>query len=748
MTADYLKDLNPPQREAVCHTEGSLLVLAGAGSGKTRVITYRICHLVAGNKIRADNILGVTFTNKAAAEMKERVIKLLGPPGRWVRLSTFHSFCARLLRDHIMMLGYKRDYTIYDEADSLALLKRIIKDLGIPENQPSPGLAQNLISRAKDRLIPPSEYAESAVDYISQNAAKIYSEYQSQLKKSNALDFDDLLFITVLLFDKHPEILSHYQKKFPYILLDEYKDTNYAQYRLVKLLAGENKNVCVVGDDDQSIYSWRGADINNILNFEADFPGCKVVRLEQNYRSTKIILDASFEVIRRNSRRKPKKLFTQRAGGDGIALMLCGDERDEAEAVALKIKLGLQDIKTPSDYAILFRTHAQSRAIEDALRDSGIPYTIVGGVKFYERKEIKDIIAYLRLLINPDDTESLLRIINVPRRGIGRVTVERILKTAASRGESAFGLLSTPDEVGIRGKAGEELKKLHAVLMKFTSMVNDADPSEIAEKLIKDTGYIKMLEDEGTIESETRRENIFELVNAVYAFEERAEEELEMERKPLLRDFLEEVALISEIDTWNNQDETVVLMTLHAAKGLEFDSVFLTGMEEGLFPLIRESQTRDEFEEERRLCYVGVTRAKNKLYLSMAGFRRRFNDYNRTMPSSFLQDLPENLLEVERFNYYDNNLWGDTFSIRKSSSPRVKKRKKNNPVDYSDRGFETDEHSVGQLLKVGATVAHNKFGTGRIIGKEGRGEGMILTIRFAAGVKKIMPMYTSLEVLG
>ncbi|MCP4582415.1 MAG: UvrD-helicase domain-containing protein [candidate division Zixibacteria bacterium] len=748
MYDEHIKGLNSSQQQAVQHGEGPLLVLAGAGSGKTRVITHRIAHLITNGKARADRILGVTFTNKAAGEMKERVINLLGDVGKYVWLSTFHSFCARLLRQHAEMLGYKRDFTIYDSADSGALIKRIIKDLGLPENQPSPGQAQNAISKAKDKLISPQEFLESADDYIIQNIALVYQQYQRQLKRNNALDFDDLLFATVVLLEKFPKVTAYYNSKFQYLLVDEYQDTNHTQYRLVKLLAGERKNVCVVGDDDQSIYGWRGADISNILNFESDFPGCKVVKLEQNYRSTDVILEAAYEVIRKNKSRKAKKLFTDQTGGDYITLMMCGDERDESGVIATKIQYALSQDKSPSDFAVMYRTHSQSRSIEDALRDSGIPYIIVGGTRFYERKEIKDVVAYLRLLVNPADTESLVRIINVPRRGVGKVSVDKLLKAANEQNIPAFDLLSQADTVGIKGKTAAELNKLYETLTALSARLDELPPNDLVARLIDKSGYLAMLEKEDTPEADVRIENVKELVNAVIAFMVRIEEEQEEDQNPTLGGFLEEVALISEIDNWNNKDSAVVLMSLHAAKGLEFDTVFLTGMEQGLFPMIRETLLHSpdkEMEEERRLCYVGITRARMKLYLSMAGFRRRFDGGNITSPSSFLNDIPENLLEVEQFNYYNNGAARNvTNSYKSNYSNNYKKKSQAYKEDiYPDYEDESDD-----ILKIGMTVSHNKFGVGKIVDKEGSGEAMMLTIKFGGGTKKIMPKYAAIEVLG
>lgn len=750
MNEIHLNGLNPAQREAACHTEGPLLALAGAGSGKTRVITHRIAHLIANGVTRADRILGVTFTNKAAGEMKERVIKLLGEAGRFVWLSTFHSFCARQLRLHADRLGFKRDFTIYDSADSLALLKRIIKDLGLPENQPSPGLAQNAISNAKDRLIGPEPYLEAADDFVVQSIARVYENYQKQLKKNNAFDFDDLLFAMVTLLETFPDILSLYNNQYQYLLVDEYQDTNHAQYRLVKLLAGQRKNICVVGDDDQSIYGWRGADISNILNFEDDFPGCKVVKLEQNYRSTRVILEAAHAVISKNISRKDKKLFTETAGGDNITLLMCGDDRDESGIIASKIRYAVSQDKSPADFAVMYRTHAQSRSLEDALRDSGIPYIIVGGTKFYERKEIKDIIAYLRLLINPDDTESLLRIINVPRRGVGKTSVDKIAKASLAENISAFEILARPEIADIGGKAGEELRRLYENLAGLAAKVDKIPPDDLAKQLIDKIGYIDMLKAEDSPEADVRIENVLELINAIASFMIRNQEEPDDERDAGLRGFLEEVALISEIDTWNDREKATVLMTFHAAKGLEFDTVFLTGMEQGLFPLIRDNTIHSlarEMEEERRLCYVGITRAKKKLYLSMAGFRRRYDGPNITMPSCFLSDIPEDLLEVEQINYYGNgmaHMVAPNYQNGHDGGNRAKKSKARQELnDYDDNPPDDDD-----VLRVGMVVSHNKFGIGKIVGKEGYGENMMLTIQFKTSVKKIMPKYATLEVLG
>lgn len=726
-TAPHLDGLNEKQLEAVQHIRGPLLVLAGAGSGKTRVITHRIAHIIATGAARPNNILAVTFTNKAAGEMKSRVIDLLGPQGRWVWISTFHSLCARILREHAEVIGFKRSFSIYDEAESLALIKMIYKDLGIPDSQPSVGAARNRISRAKDRLITPEAYGEKASEFLDVNVSGVYIEYQKRLGKNQAMDFDDLLMKTVELFESHPQILKHYHDRFRYLLVDEYQDTNHAQYRLVNLLAENYKDICAVGDDDQSIYGWRGADINNILDFERDYPDCRVIMLEQNYRSTQVILDSAGDVVSRIAGRKAKRLFTETVGGEKVSLLLCGDEIDEAETITEKIRLGTIYDKAPSDFAVLYRTNAQSRVIEDSLRYKGLPYTIVGGMKFYERAEVKDIIAYLRLLVNPDDDMALLRIINVPKRGIGKTSIAKLQRLAADKGQSMLTVIrSSLEEVDIKGKARNELERFAAVIDEFSSKVDDLPPQDLAARLIERIKYLEMLEQEGTPEAEVRADNVREVVAGIAEYADR-------EESPTLAGFLEEVALIADIDTWDDAAQSVTLMTLHSAKGLEFDTVFMAGMEDGLFPLQRNFDDQSDLDEERRLCYVGMTRAKNKLYLSMAGFRRRWGDYTGG-PSMFLKDLPEDHLEVERFNY-----WSDIYT---GAAPKQKARTRQKSFEYEDDGYE-------DLLPVGTVVLHDKFGRGVVSDSEGSGENLMVTIRFErAGNKKLMVKYAKLEIIG
>jgi len=733
---NYLKELNEMQRLAVEQLHGPMLVIAGAGSGKTRVIIYRIAHLMATNTAAPDQLLAVTFTNKAAGEMKQRVVDLLGPQAARVWISTFHSLCARILRQHAEALDFKKTFSIYDEAESLALIKRIYKDKGIPDTQPSFGAAQAQISRAKEKLVAPREFAESAGNFIERNVANLYFEYQRRLAANQAMDFDDLLMKTVELFGKRPDILEYFQEKFHYVLVDEYQDTNHAQYKLANLLAGQRKNICVVGDDDQSIYAWRGADINNILDFEKDYPDCKVIKLEQNYRSTQIILDAAWQVVSKNSGRMPKKLFTRRDGGDKITLLLAGDERDEADAIVEKIRLGMIYDKAASDFAVLYRTNAQSRVLEDSLRYRGIPYTIVGGVRFYERAEVKNILAYLRLLINPADDLAALRIINVPKRGIGKSSIEKIERLAAERGVPLMEALALPlESVGIKEKAKTEIEKLLKIFTDLIPEVDKLTPQDIAIRMITQSGYLPALEDEATPEADVRADNVKEVVSGIQEYVERTE-------NPSLAGFLEEVALLTDADTWDTSIPAVTLMTLHAAKGLEFDTVFLAGMEDGLFPLMRSFDDKADLEEERRLCYVGMTRAKNKLFLSMAGFRRRWGDFTGG-PSIFLREIPEELVEAERFNY-----WQEISSARQlhrlAEQKSVQIRRQKEAQAPAHEHFEYDD-----LLPPGTAVLHDKFGRGVVVQREGSGENLMLTIKFErAGQKKIMAKYASLEIIG
>jgi len=732
--AKHLMELNEKQREAVEQIDGPLLVLAGAGSGKTRVITYRIAHLITSGKAKPSEILAVTFTNKAAGEMKSRVIELLGTEGRWVYMSTFHSFCARVLRDNSEALGYKRGYSIYDDSESTALIKRIYKDKNIPENQPSHGVARNRISRAKDELITAEEYEKSADDFLEINVAKVYKEYQARLLINQAMDFDDLLMKSVILFKENSHILEQYQNRFKYIMIDEYQDTNHSQYTLVNLLADGHKNLCVVGDDDQSIYGWRGADISNILNFEIDYTNAKVIMLEQNYRSTQNILDAAGDVVNRIHGRKGKRLFTEKGTGQNITVMMCGDEVDEADAVTEKIQSGLILDKSASDFAVLYRTNSQSRVLEDSLRHKGLPYTIIGGIRFYERAEVKDILAYLRLFVNPDDGLALNRIVNLPKRGVGKTSVQKIEDYSKNNNISMISAISNSiNEIGVGGKAKTELVKFAQIMSDLSSKIDELPPQDIAARLITDIKYIEMLDAVGTPETDVKADNVKELVAGITEYSERNE-------NATLAGFLEEVALITDIDRWDDAAEAVTLMTLHAAKGLEFDTVFLAGLEDGLFPMQRGFGNDENPDEERRLCYVGMTRAKTKLFLSMAGFRRRWVDYTGG-PSEFLKDIPEKLIEVERYNYW--NGYGANSGKTYNNRLKTKQARKSQTVtDY-------DSFDADSVIPVGTRVSHHKFGYGTVTKHEGSGEDMMVTIKFNnVGSKQLMVKYASLEILG
>ncbi len=725
MTVDLLKDLNPAQREAVTYGSGPLLVLAGAGSGKTRVLTYRIAYLIGVRKVNPWNILAVTFTNKAAGEMKERVDKLLGTTGTGVWLSTFHSWCARLLRREAELLGYTRNFSIYDEADQKSVIKRCMEELNISTKNVSPEAAASHISSAKDKLITWQDFATETEDFFEENVARIYELYQRRLQEANALDFDDLIMKTVELFTREPGVLERYQNRFLYVLVDEYQDTNHAQYVLVNLLASKERNLCVVGDEDQSIYGWRGADINNILDFEKDYPDARVIRLEQNYRSTQVILDAAGAVVRNNKSRKGKTLYTEIQGGDRVGLLVLQNEHHEAEALVKRIQaLIQQDDYSLSDFVILYRTNAQSRVLEQRLRDSGLPYLIVGGVRFYERKEVKDILAYLKVLANPRDDLSLKRIVNVPARGIGAKTISRIENFCLTNNLSLLeGVrqIERVEQVSSRFKSG--LQDFSKLLEGFSQLKERLPVDELTELVAEKTGYLDQLRKEKTVEAENRMENVKELINATCEFKERSDQ-------PTVEAFLEEVSLITDIDLWDKSKDAVTLMTLHAAKGLEFRVVFIAGLEEGLFPLSRSLEDPDELEEERRLFYVGMTRAREKLFLSYALHRKRFADM-MNLKSRFLDEIPEDLLATEdRVGVSDSQAYGVDLDRVPSVSPE----------------WNTQYDS---MLQTGTRVMHPHWGEGQIIHREGSGENLQLIVVFRGGIrKKLLAKYADLEILG
>ncbi|HTO94986.1 MAG TPA: UvrD-helicase domain-containing protein, partial [Bacteroidota bacterium] len=637
----FLEELNPVQRDAVSAVDGPVLIVAGAGSGKTRVLTYRAAHLVDLG-VAPQSILALTFTNKAAEEMKGRIAALVGEGSRGIWMGTFHSIFARILRFEAEHIGFQRNYTIYDSDDSLSLIRTIMNSLGIPSQQFSPQGVRSRISLAKNSTISPRVYREKITDPVTERTALIYEEYEKRLKKSNAMDFDDLLLKPLELFSHHKDVLDRYQYRFRYILVDEYQDTNHVQYRLLKQLAGMHKNICVVGDDAQSIYAFRGADIRNILDFEKDYPECRMFRLEQNYRSTQNILAAADGIIRHNEDQIPKTLRTANEAGDLITLQTCEDDRDEGYKVVAAIQDETRRRKLDlKDFAVLYRTNAQSRSIEDALRRSGIPYIIVGGVAFYKRKEIKDILSYLGVIANPADTESLLRVINVPARGIGETTVAKLRALADDKKVSLLEVLPSPDLAGvIADRTLKAVRQFHALVTRYINLKGEMSVGELARALVDDIGIVQALKEENTAESLNRRDNVLELVSALAEFSDRQPD-------AGLEEFLAEVSLVSDVDTADFGRNAVTLMTLHAAKGLEFPVVCITGLEEGLFPLGGAELERKEMEEERRLMYVGVTRAKQKLYLSWAVTRYRFGELSPSSRSRFLGEIDEALFQPE-----------------------------------------------------------------------------------------------------
>ena len=635
--------LNPKQKEAVLHTDGPLLILAGAGSGKTRVLTHRIAYLIDECGVNPWNIMAITFTNKAAGEMRERVDNLVGFGAESIWVSTFHSSCVRILRRHIENLGYTTSFSIYDSDDQKTLMRQVFKTLDIDTKQFKERSVLAAISSAKDKLIPPEEFLLNAGgDFREKKTGEIYKEYQKQLKKNNALDFDDLIVKTVELFQNNPQILDYYQERFRYIMVDEYQDTNMAQFKLVSLLASKYRNLCVVGDDDQSIYRFRGADIQNILSFENTFPGTMVIKLEQNYRSTQNILDAANEVIRHNFGRKDKTLWTANGEGDKILFKQFDTAKDEADFVVRQIR---DSGYSYQDQAVLYRTNAQSRLLEERCIFYNVPYRLVGGVNFYQRKEIKDILAYLKTIANGVDDLSVIRIINVPKRGIGTTTIGRVTAFASEHNMSFYDTLKEAKQIPGIGKAAEKISRFIAQMEVFRAMAYSEEYSmkDLIDHILEDTGYEEELQEEGEIEAQTRLENIEELINKAAAYEEDSEH-------PTLDEFLEQVALVADIDNVDDTEDRVTLMTLHSAKGLEFPKVYLVGMEDGLFPGMMSimSDDKTEMEEERRLCYVGITRAKKELVLTAARQRMINGETRWSKPSCFINEIPPNLLDTDK----------------------------------------------------------------------------------------------------
>jgi DNA helicase II / ATP-dependent DNA helicase PcrA len=754
---DLLSSLNPEQQDAVLHTEGPLLILAGAGSGKTRVIAHRIARLVSEGIAEPDRLLAVTFTNKAAEEMRSRVSALLSRDCRQMWISTFHALCARLLRREAPHIGLSRDFVIYDSADQLSVIKQSLKELGLDDSTLQPRQALSRISHAKNRMEGPGSF-ETTWNPREQQIGKLYAMYLTALKEANALDFDDLLLKTVELFETAEAVRNRYSEKFKYLMVDEYQDTNRPQYLLIQRLAARHRNLCVVGDPDQSIYKWRGADLRNILDFEHDFPEVKTVKLERNYRSTQVILDAASAVIGQNRNRKEKRLYTEQKGGAKILYYRAADDIDEAEFIARNCRIAIHDDHQNS-VAILYRTNAQSRTLEDALRRSGIAYRIIGGVRFYERKEVKDALAYLRLVLNPHDSVSLRRVINVPARGIGKGVMES-LENVALDGETDLPpllaglqpaltndslwarLVHAIDQRILAPRAISALVAFRDLLVRLTAVAREDSVSITLGKVLDQSGYLNDLREERSEDAESRIENLMELVSAAREYETRSPE-------PTLAGFVDQLSLLSDVDEEAGaQDARVLMMTMHSAKGLEFPTVVIGGLEEGLFPHSRSADDEAELEEERRLCYVGITRAERRLVLTSAARRRLFGDYQGTQASRFIEEIPADLIEEvpstfvtpqSSFSQFRATPYG---AGRQGGSYRGRVKEEQPSYDYA-----SEDQSSPTGLKPGVRVRHAQFGVGTILTVEPLDDDTKLVVRFnSVGQKTLRAKFAKLEV--
>ncbi len=755
---DFLKDLNPEQREAVEQIDGPLLILAGAGSGKTRVIAFRVAYLVGGGFAAQDEVLAVTFTNKAAEEMRQRVGGLLGSDTRRLWISTFHSLCARLLRREGPAIGLSRDFVIYDSSDQVSAVKQALRDVNVDDKVIPPRVALARISQAKNRMESPEAMrAAAGWNFRDEQIGKVYERYLSLLRESGAVDFDDLLLKTVELFERADAVRERYAQRFRYVMIDEYQDTNRPQYLLVKQLASAHRNLAVVGDPDQSIYRWRGADLNNILDFERDFPNAMLVRLERNYRSTQVILDAASAVIRQNRKRKDKRLWTERQGGSRIVYCRAADEIEEADFVLRTIRSELAE-----DYnatvAVLCRINAQSRAIEDALTREGLPYRIVGSVRFYERKEIKDALAYLKLLINPHDDVSFRRVVNTPARGIGKAVMEALEQTDASSVPAgapplvSAGLFDVQERQSLWARAGcliaerRLAARAHAALSGFVDLIGELTQfgrahgvADTLQHLLSKSGYLEDLREERSDEARERVENLAELISAAREYELR-------EDAPSLGGFVDQLSLLSEADETSGANQARVwLMTLHAAKGLEFPVVVISGMEEGLFPHSRAQEDDAELEEERRLCYVGITRAERKLYLAGAARRRIFGEYQPTQPSRFLEEIPQALVEeVESPTLAYANRRAQAYEMRVPAyNPN---RRKPDTARDAGESYHYEDEDQSLTLRPGVRVRHPKFGVGTVLAVDAADADTKLTVRFSSvGQKRLVARFARLE---
>jgi len=756
---NFLSNLNPEQREAVLHIDGPLLILAGAGSGKTRVITYRIAYLIGDGHAAPDEVLAVTFTNKAAGEMRERVESVLGGACNGIWLSTFHSLCARLLRREAPRIGLTRDFVIYDSSDQISVVKQAERELGIDDKLVPPRMALSRISQAKNRMEGP-DALRGSFNLRDEQIARIYERYLRALTDSNALDFDDLLLKTVELFETSAETRERYARKFRYVMVDEYQDTNRPQYMLIKRLAEIHRNLAVVGDPDQSIYKWRGADLRNILDFEHDFPEARVVRLEQNYRSTQVILDAATAVIQQNRNRKDKRLWTDRKGGRKIVYFRGGDELEEADFITRSVKQArAEDVE--GMLAVLYRTNAQSRAIEDSLMREAVPYKIIGGVRFYERKEIKDALAYLKLIINPHDDVSLRRVINVPARGIGKgvmdslqaIDPEAIAADAPPLLAAGLADISTArslwaklvyavDEGKLGNRATTSLRTFRDLIVGLAEVARSESVYTSIGKMLDRTGYLNDLRDENSEEANERIENLMELVSAAREYETR-------EPDPSLGGYVDRLSLLSEADEESGTREARVwLMTLHAAKGLEFPVVIMAGLEEGLFPHSRSGESEEELEEERRLCYVGMTRAESRLILTGAARRRVFGEYQSSPPSRFLDEIPAELVDriemTSGSSRYQDGFSHAHYEFRTNPYGRKGRgsRFREEPSSYA---YEEEDQST-PTVRPGMRVRHAQFGIGTVLAVEEHNDDLKITVRFSTvGQKKLLAKFAKLE---
>ncbi len=727
----YNDVLNKEQLEAVTCIDGPLLILAGAGSGKTTVLTYRVAYMIQNVNIPSYNILAITFTNKAALEMKTRIANLIGEEANGMWISTFHSTCVKILRRESDKIGYNKSFTIYDSYDSKSLIAKCMEDLNINEEYISIKEVINKISSKKDNLISPMTYlTQTDKDFRENQIANVYDLYQKRLKENNAMDFDDLIFMTVKLFKEDESVLEFYRRKFKYIMVDEYQDTNKAQYELVHLLAKKNENICVVGDDDQCIYQWRGADISNILNFERDYKNCKVIKLETNYRSFKNILDAANSVIENNINRKGKELKTNKDSGDKIKYFAAFSDGEEANFIVSEIENIMKDQdKSYKEFAILYRTNAQSRTFENAMVKWGMPYKIVAGLKFYDRKEIKDILAYLRVIANPLDNLSIIRILNVPKRGIGDTTILKITEYAEYIEENIYPALLDIEPLGLPQKTKTSIEKFTGLLNNFIRKKNSLKAHEIIEEVLEATGYLQMLKDSGSLEDMNRISNIKELISAAVEFENSSEDDS-------ISAFLESITLVSDADSFDENSDAVTLMTLHSAKGLEFPVVFMVGMENGLFPGGQSFRSDAEMEESRRLCYVGITRAKERLYLTRAENRIYFGKQESFPPSDFLSEISRDLIE-------DLNKKPKPHKLNSSYHENVNSFKKFSFTENNYKEKNETKHNSPNDFVLGSKIFHDKFGEGKIVSVNGENDEKKVTVAFDNMGIKILAIKTA-----